>query len=162
MKEIVYFLKLDGIEGESIDEKYKGEIDVLSWSWGLSQTGTSGVSGGGGAGKAEIQSLQAVATTSKASPKLMLACASGQHIKEAVLTAARKKKKGKLQEFVIVKLTDVMISSYQISAGQRTPPVDSFSLNFTKIAFNYSAFKEDGSLDAPATAGWDVKTNKSV
>jgi len=161
MKEIVYFLKIDGIQGESTDEKHKDEIELLSWSFGESQTGTAGTSGGG-AGKVEIQPFQFVARTSKASPKLFLACASGQHFKDAMLTAARRKKKGKLEEFVIIKLVDALIASYQIGAEQGTPPVDSFSLNFTKITMQFNAIKEDGSPDAPVKAGWDVKTNKPV
>jgi len=81
-----YFLKLDGIPGESTDAKHKDEIDTLAFSWGVSQSGSSGPGGGGGAGKAVFEDLLVVARTSKASPKLLLACASGQHIKTAVLT----------------------------------------------------------------------------
>jgi type VI secretion system secreted protein Hcp len=161
MKEIVYFLKLDGIQGESTDEKYKGHIDLLSYSFGSSQMGTASASGGG-SGKVELQPLQATARSSKASPRLFLACVSGQHIKEAVLTAARKKKNGKLQEFIIIKLVDVAVASYQISGELGAQPVDTFSLTFMKIEFKYYPFKEDGSLDAPVEAGWDVKANKPV
>jgi len=161
MKEIVYFLKIDGIQGESTDEKHKDEIDVQSWSWGESQTG-AGAASGGATGKVEIQAMHIAALSSKASPRLMLACASGGHVKEAVLTAARRKKKGKLQDLVVFKVTDVLVASYQISAEQGTQPVDAFDLSFAKIEMEYFPVKEDGSLDAPVKAGWDVKTNKPV
>lgn len=161
MKEIVYFLKIDGIQGESTDEKHKDEIEVQSWSWGVSQTGTS-ASSGGTTGKVEIQSMHIVAAASKASPRLMLACASGQHSKEATLTAARRKKKGKLQDLVTFKLSDVLVASYHIGAEQGVQPVDAFDLSFTKIEMQYIPTKEDGSPDAPVKAGWDVKTNKPI
>ena len=83
------FLKLDGIPGESADARHKGEIDVLAFSWGVSRAGSSGAGGGGGAGKAIFEDLLVVARTSKASPKLWQACATGQHLKGAVL-ACRK------------------------------------------------------------------------
>ena len=84
-----YFLKVDGIAGESTDSKHKGEIDVLSWSWGETQSGSAGGGGGGGAGKVQMQDLHVTSNMSKASPQLMLACASGQHIKSAILTGRR-------------------------------------------------------------------------
>jgi len=77
MAAVDYFLKLDGIEGESHDSKHKNEIDVQSWSWGESQTGTHAGGGGGGAGKVSMQDFHFVMQNNKASPKLMLACASG-------------------------------------------------------------------------------------
>ncbi|MGH3042713.1 MAG: Hcp family type VI secretion system effector, partial [Gaiellaceae bacterium] len=76
-----YFLKVDGIPGESADSKHKGEIDVLAFSWGVSQSGSPVPGGGGGAGKADFEDLLVVARTSKASPLLWEACASGKHIK---------------------------------------------------------------------------------
>src|SRR5437867_6223278 len=84
-----YFLKIDGIEGESFDSKHKGEIDVLSFSWGASQTGTLTAGGGGGAGKVQMQDMKFVMKVNKASPRLMLACATGQHMKGAILTARK-------------------------------------------------------------------------
>ena len=74
-----YFLKIEGIEGESHDDKHKNEIDLQSWSWGETQTGTHSAGGGGGAGKVDMQDFHFVMAHNKASPKLMLACASGEH-----------------------------------------------------------------------------------
>src|ERR1700753_4105926 len=84
MAAVDYFLKIDGIEGESKDSKHKGEIDLDSWSWGANQSGTYHGGGGGGAGKVAMQDFHFVMKINKASPKLMLACASGEHIKKAV------------------------------------------------------------------------------
>ena len=106
-----YFLKLDGIPGESTDAKHKGEIDVLSWSWGESQEIAPNAGGGSGTGKVAMTDLHVSANLSKASPQLLLACAAGKHIKSAVLTG---RKAGKEQtEFLTFSLSDVLVSGYQ-------------------------------------------------
>lgn len=74
-----YFLKIDGIEGESRDAKHKSEIELGSFSWGETAATAPGGGGGGGAGKVSMQDFVATMRTSKASPALLLACASGQH-----------------------------------------------------------------------------------
>src|SRR5919109_3958622 len=133
MAKVDYFLKIEGIVGESTDDKHKNEIDVESWSWGETQTGGAAHGGGGGAGKVAMQDFHFVVRTSKASPKLMLACATGQHLKEAVLTC---RKAGKdQQEFLKFTLSDLLVSSYQAKgeAGDNVVPTDQISLNFAKI-----------------------------
>jgi len=157
-----YFLKIEGIDGESADHKHKGSIDIESWSWGETQSGTFGHSGGGGAGKVSMQDFHFVAKSSKASPKLMLACADGEHIKKAVLTC---RKAGKdQQEYLKITLSDVLVSSYQTggTASSNILPVDQFSLNFAKMEKEYKEQKSDGTLGGTVKAGWDVKANKKV
>lgn len=161
MAELDYFLKIDGIPGESTASKHKGEIEIQAWNWGEHLAGASAGGSGGGSGKVQVDALHAMARTSIASPKLFLACASGQHIPEVVLTAVRRKK-GKSLNYMVIKLTDVIISSYQIGATDQSAPVDAFDLDFSKIEVEYSPLKDDGSLDAPVKAGWDVKANKPV
>jgi len=159
-----YFLVVDGIKGESHDHKMgsKGAIDLESWSWGASQSGTHSGGGGGGAGKVHMQDFHFVMKINKASPELMLACAEGRHIKEATLTC---RKAGKdQQEFFTVKMSDLLVSSYQTGGSGHSDivPTDQISLNFAKIHFEYKPQKPDGTLDAAIKAGWDVKSNKKV
>jgi type VI secretion system secreted protein Hcp len=153
-----YFLKIDGIPGESTDSKHKDEIDVESWSWGeVNPPRPAG--GGAGAGKVEIQDFNFTARFSKASPNLMLSCASGKHLKSAVLTARRKDKAQ--AEFLTFSLSEVLVSSYQTSAAAGdVTPADFVSLNFAKIQIEYKQQKPDGSLAGSIKAGWDVKQNK--
>jgi len=154
-----YFLKIDGIPGESLDSKHKDEIQVESWSWGESQSGTMSLGGGGGAGKVNMQDFNFMMSVNKATPKLVLACAGGEHIKKAVLTC---RKAGKTQqEFLIYTFSDVLVSSYQTS-GSSEVPTESVSLNYTKMELEYKAQKADGTLDGPIKAGWDLKQNKAV
>ena len=156
-----YFLKLDGIDGESTDDKHKGEIDVLSWSWGVSQSGTHQAGGGGGAGKASPTDLSFSMITCKASPKLYLACATGEHIKTAKLVV--RKAGGEQQEYMSVLLSDVLVSSYSTGgSGGGDLPMESFSLNFGKMEYEYKPQKADGTLDSPVKTGYDYKLNKKV
>jgi type VI secretion system secreted protein Hcp len=158
-----YFLQIDGIAGESTNAKHKGAIDLLSWSWGETNSGPHGGGGGGGAGKVTFQDLHFAAPVSKASPALFLACATGQHFKEAKLSAQRGAGKA-VGDFLTWTFSDVLVTSYQ-SGGTETadaPPIDSVSLNFSKAQISYKAQRPDGSLDAPITAGFDAKTNTKV
>src|SRR5260370_38577759 len=89
MAAVDYFLKLDGIPGESTDSKHKNEIDIESWSWGQANSGSHAYGGGGGAGKVSMHDFSFTMRINKASPKLFLACATGQHIKGAILTCRK-------------------------------------------------------------------------
>ena len=156
-----YLLEIDGIKGESRDEKHKGTIEIESFSWGLTQSGSPERSGG--AGKVVFQDIHFSTRLSSASPQLFLSCATGQHIKKATLFV--RKSGGSQDNSYKVTLEDVLISSYQQSGNGEsgdTVPTDSFSFNFAKIDLEYSVQKDDGSLDAPVKAGWDVKANKKI
>jgi len=154
-----YFLKIDGIPGESEDAKHKNEIDLESWSWGETNSGSHAGGGGGGAGKVSMNDFNFVMRVNKASPKLFLACASGQHIKEALLTC---RKAGKdQQEYLKIKFNDLLVSTYQTggSSGD-VVPAEQIALNFSKIEVNYAPQKADGSLDSPVVHNWNLKENK--
>jgi type VI secretion system secreted protein Hcp len=162
MAAVDYFLKIDGIEGEATDAKHKNTIDVESWSWGETQTGVaSGRGGGAGAGKVDMQDFHFVMRVNKASPKLMLACATGQHIAKADLIC--RKAGGDQQEYMKISFSELLVSSFQTggSAGD-VVPVDQVSLNFAKIEFEYKPQKPDGTLDAPVKTGYDLKLNKKI
>jgi len=153
-----YLLKLEGIKGESQDAKHKDEIEIESFSWGATQPA---VASGAGAGKVSFQDIHFTTRVNVASPNLMVACASGQHIKEATLTV---RKAGRDQlEYYIVKLSDNLVSSYQSGGYEANVlPVDQFSLNFAQIEFEYKSQKPDGTLGATVKGGWDLKANKKV
>ena len=154
-----YFLKIDGIEGESTDDKHKNEIDIESWSWGEANSGASAQGGGGGAGKVSMQDFAFTMTVNKASPKLILACASGQHIKSAALTCRKAGKEQ--QEYLVIKFSDLLISSYSTGGSSGAViPTDSISFNFSKIEYEYSPQKEDGTLGSKVPVHWDLKLNK--
>lgn len=159
-----WYLKIDGIEGESTDSKHSKEIEVLAFSHTISQSGTfdSGT-GGGTTGRAGWHPFVFVARTSKASPKLALACATGQHLASATLVC---RKAGKdPQEFWQVQLKKVTVYGYKhADIGDTTPPtpLDVFALAFGQIQWQYKPQKPDGSLDSPVTTGYDLAANKTL
>lgn len=157
------FLKLDGIKGESADDKHKGEIDIESFSWAEVQQGASAVGGGAGAGKVHFQDLQILKKTDAASPLLLTNCATGAHIKEGLLTV--RKAGGSQLEYLKIKLTDVLISSYKEHGGEHSGvlPMETVGLNFAKVEYSYQPQGADGKAQGgPIMAGWDVKANKKV
>ncbi len=171
------FLKIDGIKGESADAKHKGEIDIMSFSWGLSQTGVSATGGGGGAGKVSVHDFVITKKTDAASPLLFLNCANGAHIKEASFVV--RKAGGEQLEYLKIKLTDVLVSSYRpaseseligllqpAAAAQKTTdeiPLEHVSFNFAKVEYSYQPQGADGKAQGgPILAGWDVKANQKV
>lgn len=153
-----YLLEIEGIKGESSDKKHPGTIEIDSFSWGVSNAASMSSGSGGGAGKASFSDLSMMTNTCKASPLLMLACATGQHIKSAKLFV---RKQGTEQhDYYVITLTDLLVSSFQTSGGGGSQsPSESFSLNFTKIEFSYSPQKPDGSLDTAIKASWNLKEN---
>ncbi len=109
------FAKIGTIKGESTDPKHKDEIDVLTWAWGVTQSGSVAHGGGGGAGKASFQDLTFTHHIDRATPLLLKACATGQHVPEATI-AVRKPGMG-LQDYLIIKLSDVLITSVVMSVA---------------------------------------------
>ena len=134
------FLKLDGIDGEVSAAGFEKWIEVMSFSWGVTNAGTGASGGGGGAGKASFQDLHFESPTSKASPNLMLACATGKHIQSALLTLRKAGGSDNSAQFMKIRLDDVLISSYQNAGAEQGDdrPLDGVSLNFVKIDFLYT------------------------
>ena len=154
------FAKLGDIKGESIDDKHKDEIEVTSISWGISNSGSMAFGTGGGEGKANFHDLTFTHFVDKATPILMQSCANGTHMKEATITY-RKAGKGQ-QEYLVVKLNDIIVTSVQHAHGGdgSSKPSENVSLAFAKVAFEYKPQKADGSLDAGVHFKYDIKAQK--
>jgi type VI secretion system secreted protein Hcp len=153
------FAKLGDIKGESIDDKHKDEIEVLSYSWGVNNSGSMAHGTGGGEGKASFQDITFAHKFDKASPVLMQACATGVHLKEATITH-RKAGKGQL-EFLVIKMNDVIVTSVQNgSSGDSLS--ENVSLAFAKVNVEYKPQKADGSLDAGIHFKYDLKAQKEA
>ena len=149
------FAKLGDIKGESLDDKHKDEIEVLSVSWGVTSLSAPG-GPGSAAGKPAFQDLVITHNIDKASPLLMQACATGVHLKDATITH-RKSGKGQ-HEYLIIKMNDVIITGVQ--HGSETPS-ETVNLTFAKVDLEYRPQKADGSPDAGLHFKYDLKTNKT-
>jgi len=154
------FAKLGDIKGESLDSKHKDEIEVLSYSWGVSNAGSMAHGSGGGEGKATFHDLAFVHKIDKASPILMQACATGVHLKEATITH---RKAGKEQhEYLIVKMNDVIVTGVTHGGNGDGGHTENVSLAFGKVAVEYKPQKPDGSLDAGIHFKYDLKAQKEA
>ncbi|TML69421.1 MAG: type VI secretion system tube protein Hcp [Actinobacteria bacterium] len=152
------FAKLGDIKGESLDSKHKDEIEVLSWSWGV--TNAVALAGSGaGQGKASFHDLSFTHKIDKASPSLMRACATGVHLKEATITH-RKAGKGQ-EEFLVIKMNDVIITAMQ-DADSSDASTEMVNLAFAKVDVQYRPQKPDGSLDAGIHFKYDLKAMKEA
>jgi type VI secretion system secreted protein Hcp len=155
------FLKLTDIPGESTNFDHKDEIDVFSYAFGMSNATT--VTGGGtGVAKPAFKDISLTKRVDKSSPLLMLNCAKGQHIPEAVLTLTRSGS-DKPSNFMVITLTDVLVSSIASSGAEGGDvPVESISLNYGKIKVDYYQQKPDGSVILAGTFAYDIAANKSL
>jgi type VI secretion system secreted protein Hcp len=155
------FAKLGDIKGESLDDKHKDEIEVLSYSWGVNNSGSMAYGSGGGEGKASFHDLSFTHKIDKASPILMQTCATGTHLKEATITN-RKAGKGQ-QEFLVIKMNDIIVTSVTHgSAGADGGATENVSLAFAKVNVEYKPQKADGSLDAGIHFKYDLKAQKEA
>lgn len=152
------FAKIGDIKGESLDHKHKDEIEVLSFSWGVANAGSAGTGAGGGAGKPIFQDLLIVHGIDNATPALLQACATGQHIKDATISH-RKAGKGQ-QDFLIIKLNDVTITTVSETGAEDQPYAESVSLKFAKVDLDYRRQRPDGTLDEGLHFKFDLKANK--
>ena len=155
------YLKIDGVQGESMDDKHKNEIELISVNWGAMQSGTASYGGGSGGGRVNMQDFTCTKRFDKASPKLFLACCNGEHIKNAILTIRKAGKEQ--QEYMKITINDVLVSS--VSAGGSSEggddiPLETLSMNFGKIEIEYKEQKADGTLGGTIKAHYDIKTHK--
>ena len=152
-----FFLKLDGINGESTDSNHSQEITVLSWSWGATQTTSVAGTGGSGAGKATIADLHVVKYVDAASVPLYKTLLSGKHVTTGVLTA--NKAGGDGRPFLKVTLSEMFVTSIQ-SGGATEVPVETVSFSYNTIKIEYSKQSEQGILTASGAVSYDLKANK--
>ena len=153
------FLKLTDIPGEAKDRTHKAEIDVLAWSWGLSNSGTTHVGGGAGAGKVNVQDISVTKWVDKSSPTLMQHAASGKHIAEAFLTV---RKAGETPlEYIKIKMTECLITSISTGgSGGEDRLTENVTINFAQVNLDYQEQNKSGGPEGGAVKfGWQIAEN---
>ena len=153
------FLKIEGVAGESKDKGHGDEIDVLAWSWGMSQSGSFHVGGGGGAGKASIQDISFTKYVDKSSTPLMLKCCKGEHIGKATL-AVRKAGTTPL-EYLIINMDKLLVTSISTGgSGGEDRLTENVTLNFAKVEVKYQAQDDKGGPDGGSVdMTWNIEQN---
>lgn len=155
------FLKLDSVKGEAQDSAHKEEIDVLAWSWGGSQSGTTHAGSGGGGGKLSVQDLSVTKYTDKASGTLLLFLCNGKHIKDGMLVV--RKAGEKPLEYMKLKMEDVIITGLSHGgSGGEDRLTENLTLNFSKFHLEYFMQKPDGSGEPAGECKWDIAANESA
>ena len=152
------FIKIGDLKGEASDSSHKEEIDVLSWSWGMSQSGTTHMGGGGGSGKVSVQDLSFTKYIDKSSPNLLLGCCNGKHHPEAKLTI--RKAGGSAVEYIKLTMKEVLIGSVSNGgSGGEDRLTEHVTLNFAEFKIEYTPQKPDGTGDAAVEAAWKIAEN---
>lgn len=153
------FLKIEGVEGESTDKSHKGEIDILSWSWGMSQSGTTHMGGGGGSGKVSVQDLSLTKYVDASTHALMLGCCKGTHFDQAVFTV-RKAGDAPL-EYIKLTLREVIVSDLSTGgSGSEDRLTETLKLNFAEFKFEYQTQSTKGGKQGGAKiAAWNIAEN---
>ncbi|MGJ8603725.1 MAG: Hcp family type VI secretion system effector [Marivita sp.] len=157
-----FFLKLDKIKGESVDDKLAGTIDVLQWNWGMTQSGTTHLGPGGGSGKVNVHDMSVTKYVDMATHELLKFCASGEHIASGELTV--RKAGATPLDYLVIKMTDIIVSSYQTggSGDGLDRVMETVGLNFAKYEVIYTSQKNDGSKGPQGQAGFDIAKNVKV
>jgi|SRR5450830_121738 len=155
------FLKINGIDGESLDSAHKNEIEVLSWQWQVLQESNMHTGSGGGSGKATVKDLTFIHNIDRSSPNLMKFCVTGKHIPEAKLVV--RKSGGNPLEYLKITMTDVLITSVNPTGDSKSESIqEEVGLSFAKIKQEYTVQNQQGGSGGAVTAGFDIKLNKEA
>lgn len=156
-------LKIDGIKGESVIDAHEGEIDVLAWSWGMTQSGTTHTATGGGGGKVNVSDITFTKLVDIATTDLIKACTSGRHIPKAELIV-RKAGGAKPVDYLKLTMQEVLVSSY--NTGGSNDDLDrvqeTLTFNFARFEMEYTQQNEKGGKTGSTKAGWDIAKNKAM
>jgi type VI secretion system secreted protein Hcp len=152
------FIKIGALKGEARDSVHKEEIDVLAWSWGISNSGSAHVGGGAGAGKCNVQDLSITKYIDKTSPDLMLACCNGKHFDKATLTV---RKAGETPlEYIIINVEDLIITSVSTGgSGGEDRLTENVTLNFARVKLMYKEQTPTGAVGDKPEMGWNIAEN---
>ena len=156
------FLKLDGVTGEAQDKAHEKEIDILAWSWGLSQSGTTHMGSGGGAGKVNVQDLSVTKYVDKSSATLMGFCCTGKHVKTGTLTVRKAGGDAPL-EYIKLELQEILVTSISTGgSGGEDRLTENLVLNFREFHYSYTPQKPEGGADVVVDTKWDIAKNEAA
>jgi type VI secretion system secreted protein Hcp len=152
------FIKIGELKGEARDKTHGGEIDVLAWSWGLSNSGSAQVGSGAGAGKVNVQDLSFTKYLDKSSPSLMLAACNGKHFPTATLVV---RKAGETPlEYLLITMEDLLVTSVSTGgSGGEDRLTENVTLNFAKVKVEYKEQTEKGTVGDKPEMSWDIAQN---
>ena len=152
------FMKIASLKGESVDKTHAGEIDVLAWSWGMSNSGSAHVGGGAGAGKVNVQDMSFTKYIDKSSPDLMLGACNGKHYDNALLTV--RKAGEKPLEYLKITMTEVLVTSVSTGgSGGEDRLTENITLNFAAVKVDYVEQTPRGAAGDKPSMNWNIAAN---
>lgn len=156
------YLQLDGIKGESADDKHKDWIEVASVHWGVTQPRSATASTGGGhtAERAELKEVVFAKIADLSSPILAQTCAMGRTLPKAKLEFLRADAKGERVKYFEIELENVLIGGVSPSIEEGRILCEHVSLKYSKIKWKYTQQKIGGGAGGSTVGGWDLATNK--
>ncbi|MCS4292967.1 type VI secretion system secreted protein Hcp [Comamonas sp. BIGb0152] len=154
------YCKIDGVEGEALDSKHQGWIHVEAIAGGVANAGAFAYGGGGGSGKAQWQDITIRGKFDKCFATMMQKCATGEHIGKVEISAC--KAGGDQQEFLNIKMEDVIISSLNLSGAESTEPMFDCGFNFAKVTVTGKGQDSKGNMGGAVTAGYNIKLNQKI
>ncbi|MDR0700858.1 MAG: type VI secretion system tube protein Hcp [Azoarcus sp.] len=153
-----FYIRIEGISGESKDSKHKGWIDALNFSYGVSQSSSMFIGGGGGVGKASFDALSFTHYVDRATPNLLQYCAAGKHVPTVEVSAC--KAGDGSQEYMHITFTDCLITSAGPKGSTEDARIhESVSISYAKIKVEVKEQTASGAMGAVVTGTWDVKQN---
>jgi len=156
------FLKIGTIDGESTDSKHKGWVEVSSFNMGVAQksTGSRSVGSAAAGGRADFSDFTITKRADKASPKLILSCAKGEHIASVSVELCRAT--GDKTKFLEYKMSDVLVTNVTMSNDASADlPTETIAFNFSKLETTYVATDpKTGKAAGQVSTSWDLTENK--
>ncbi|MBB5190654.1 type VI secretion system secreted protein Hcp [Silvimonas terrae] len=164
MDSIILDLGAD-IKGDCKIEGYADKIEIMSYSHNVAMQVTNDVSNTERtSGKPHIGEFTLTKFVDASTPTLNEYCCAGKNIVTAIITVGRNAadQDGKILPFITYTLTNVILSNISVSGGAGGKPVETLSLNFTKIKWDLTSQKDDGTKEGAAATQWDLAANKLV
>lgn len=158
------FLKFEGgpkVEGESEDTGFEKQIEIDSFSWGVSNPTTAGLTGGSGAGKATFSECTVSKRMDLSTGSLFQQCCAGKHFTTATLTSL-KAAGDKPLKFLEIKFSECFVTGLSFGGSAGNDVSESLSFSYSKIQFNYQAQKSDGTGGDTSGGGWDIRKNAAA
>lgn len=158
------YLQIDGIKGESMDDKHKDWIECLAVNWGVSQPRSATASTGGGhtAERCEHQEITLAKLADLSSPILLQTCSAGKTIPKAKLEFMRADGQGDRIKYFEIELENVLIGGVSPSVAEGSIIQETVGLKFSKIKWKYTQQKIGGGSGGNTSGGWDLAANKVV
>jgi len=155
------FLKIEGLDGESVDSVHADAVDVLAWSWGMTQSGTMHLATGGGSGKVAVQDISVTKYVDSTSANMMQKCCTGEHFPEATLIV-RKAGSDPLEYFTITMKSVLVTAISTGGSGGEDRLTENVTLNFAEFAVCYTPQMADGSGGAAMDIAFHIAQNAVV